>query len=180
MSNDPIDDRHELMRRIDELTKTVEELRARVAPPEPAPATTTGSRRDLLRLAGTAAAGAVAGGMLLSAQPAAAATGSAIVAGHLQQAANMTYLGYGSAPGTSIGTALTSERTMFWIDNRGAPIDSNGIRGDGHGTTGVGVWGHSDYNGLGMLASGGLGLRATGGRAALHLDGTNAAPFDTH
>ena len=176
MSNDLIDNSHELMRRIDELTKTVEQLEARLAPPEPVPTTTVGSRRDLLRLAGTAAAGAVAGGMLLSAQPAAASTGQAIVAGHTQQAANITYLGYGTTPGSSIGAALTSERTMFWIDNRGAPIDSNGIRGDGHGPTGVGVWGHSDYNGLGMLASGGLGLRAIGGRAALHLDGTNAAP----
>jgi hypothetical protein len=169
-----IDDRHELIHRIDELTKTVEALEARLAPPGSTSA--GGSRRDLFRLAGTAAVGAVAGGVLASTQPAAAATGQAIVAGHLQQAANMTYVGYGNIAGSSIGAPLTNERTMFWIDNRGAPIDSNGIRGDGHGETGIGVWGHSDYNGLGMRASGGLGLRATGGRAALHLEGTNGAP----
>ncbi|HZB41019.1 MAG TPA: hypothetical protein VE487_08640 [Ilumatobacter sp.] len=174
MSTDPIHDRQDLIRRIDELTKTVEALEARLAPPAPTPV--TGSRRDLLRLAGTAAAGAVAGGMLASAQPAAAATGQVIITGHRQLAANMTYLGYGSTPGSVLGNPLTSERTMLWIDNRGAPIDSTGIRGDGQGTTGVGVWGHSDYNGLGMLASGGLGLRATGARAALHLEGTNGAP----
>jgi hypothetical protein len=181
MSNEVIDDRDELMRRIDELTKTVEGLQAQLAPAVSADSSardrTAGSRRDLLRLAGTAAAGAVAGSMLAAPQPAAAGTGEAMFLGHFNGAANITYLGYNAAPGHSVATALTSEATMFWVDNRSTPnTTGHGIRGDGRGVNGMGLWGNSDFNGVGVFGNGGFGLRGSGTKAALHLQGTNGAP----
>jgi hypothetical protein len=182
MSNDVIDDRDELMRRIDELTKAVEMLQAQLAPTDSAesaaPVTATGSRRDILRLAGTAAAGAVAGTVLAAAapRPAAAATGQNMLLGNFQTATNMTYLGYGAGTLQVPHNVINPERTMFWIDGRSTPIDSNGIRGDGRGPTGIGLWGNSDFNGTGVFGNGGFGLRGSGTKAALHLQGTNAAP----
>jgi len=82
------------------LTETVEELRARIATLEAGQAHTNGngtgngggeghSRRDLLRLAGAAAVGA-AGGVVLRAMPAAAATGSNAVMGATNDANTTT------------------------------------------------------------------------------------------
>ena len=182
MSNDLTDERDDLIRRIDELTRTVEALEARLATgnsERPARELTAGSRRDLLRLAGTAAAGAVAGGVLASSQPAAAATGEEIFAAHAQLAANMTYLGYGTTPGHVLSNALTSEATMMWIDNRNSPNTTgtgHGIRGDGRGVNGIGLWGNSDSGGIGVFGNGGIGLSGNGSKAALKLQGTNAPP----
>jgi hypothetical protein len=181
MSDHPTNDRDELVRRIDELTRKVETLEAQLAPPDSAePAAlvpATGSRRDILRLAGTAAAGAVAGTVLAAApRPAAAATGQTMLLGNAQFASNMTYIGYGSSSLQAPSNVINPERTMFWIDGRGTPIDSNGIRGDGRGPTGIGLWGNSDFNGTGVFGNGGYGVRATGGRSALQLEGTNPAP----
>ena len=181
MSSAPTHDRDELMRRIDELTKKVEALQARLAPDrtdaEPAAVPATGSRRDLLRLAGTAAAGAVAGSVLVSSQPAAAATGDTMFVGHVQGAANTTVLAYATGSSHFPGNPLTSETTMMWVDNRGTPNTTGiGLRGDGKGENGIGLWGNSDSNGIGVFGGGGIGLSGSGGRAALRLQGTNAPP----
>jgi hypothetical protein len=180
MGNDPTEDRDELVRRIDELTNTVEALQARLAATpsesEPRSAPTTGSRRDVLRLAGTAAAGALAGTVLASSQPAAATNDSPLLVGNITQATRHTQIQYGTLAGNP-GPLLSSEALMFWIDNRQTPNTvGHGIRGDGKGFDGVGVWGNSDSNGVGVLGSGRLGLLGTGGRAALRLVGSNAAP----
>lgn len=184
MGNNPTDnrdDRDDLMRRIDELTTVVEALEARLARretvTEPATAPATGSRRDLLRLAGTAAAGAVAGGVLASATPAAATTGNQLVIGQLQSAANMTAIVNAGAVSNGAGPALSTEPTMFWVDNRASSATAaNGLRGDGKGVNGAGVWGHSDSNGIGVLGNGGIGLVGSGGRAALQLQGSGTPP----
>jgi hypothetical protein len=130
MTNDTITDRAELIRRIDELTKTVEALQAQLAPNEKAEVTTrasvTGSRRDIRRLAGTAAAGAVAGSELASAQPAAAATGDTMFVGHANGTTNMTYLTYTTLPGHNVSNPLTTEATLMWVDNRLSP-NTNGV-----------------------------------------------------
>ena len=180
MSNDPTEDRDELVRRIDELTRTVEALQARLAAAscesEPRSAPPTGSRRDVLRLAGTAAAGALAGSVLTSAQPAAATNDASLLVGNLTQATRTTGISYGTLAGNP-GPSLSTEALMFWIDNRSTTNTiGHGIRGDGKGVDGVGVWGNSDSNGVGVLGSGRLGLVGTGGRAALRLVGSNGAP----
>jgi len=184
MSSDPTRDRDELMRRVDELTKKVETLEKRLAPhridaePEAPPGAmpAPGSRRDLLRLAVPAAAGAVAGSML-SSQPAAAATGDAMLLGYVQADANMTALIGGVIGSASPGPSLTTEATLMWIDNRLTPnTTGNGLRADGKGTNGLGVWGNSDSGGIGVYGNGGIGLAGSGGKAALRLQGTNAAP----
>lgn len=181
MKNDSIDDRDELVRHIDELTRTVRDLEARLdhvdLPAPPSDDKTTGSRRDLLRLAGTAAVGAMAGGVLAPPTPAAATTGGALIIGELQSAANQTGIVNAGAVTNAPGPALSSEPTMFWVDNRSSSAPTaNGLRGDGKGVNGAGVWGHSDSNGIGVLGSGGVGVIGSGGRAALQLLGANAAP----
>ena len=182
MPNAEVIDHQALLQRIEDLTRTVERLQAQVstvhAEPGPDPAeATTSSRRDVFKLAGGVAAGVLAGGVVLGrAQPAAASTGQTLLLGNLQQAASITYIGNGSSATQTVGTALTSERTMFWVDNRSSTIEGVGIRGDGHGLTGAGIWGHSDSNGIGVQGDGGLGVQAQGTRAALYLIGTGAAP----
>jgi hypothetical protein len=143
-----------------------------------APAAGVSSRREAFKLAGGVAVGAIAaGGLLARAQPAAATTGSALVIGQLQSAQNITYLANLPAAANSPGTALTTEQTLFWADNRQSVLDHGiGIRGDGNGVNGAGVWGHSDSNGIGLLGDGGLGAQLAGSRAALYLSGTTNAP----
>jgi len=179
MRNDPTEDRDELVRRIDELTKTVEALQARLAATpctsEPRSAPTTGSRRDVLRLAGTTAA-AMAGGVLATSQPATAASGDTMFIGHTNAALNQTSL----TPGTgshSLGNPLTVDPTLMWVDNRTTPNSAGvGLRCDGKGVNGVGLWANNDSGGAGVLASGGVGVRALGTKAAFQLRGTNPAP----
>jgi hypothetical protein len=181
MSSDPTHDRDELMRRIEELEKTVGALEKRLAPERPgalpAALPAEGSRRDLLRLASTAAAGAVAGSVLMPSQPAAAATGDTMFVGYVQATTNMTALVYATIGAASPGPPLTSEATMMWVDNRSTPnTTGHGLRADGKGTNGFGLWGNSDSNGIGVFGNGGIGLVGSGGRAALRLQGSNTAP----
>jgi hypothetical protein len=79
---------------------------------------------------------------------------------------------------------LTTEATMLWVDNRSTPNTAgNGIRGDGKGVNGIGLWGNSDSGGIGVFGNGAIGLSGTGGKAALRIQGTNGAPptrIDSH
>lgn len=176
-------DHDDLARRVEDLTRTVVALQAelhaerRSRHADDAAAVRAGSRRDLLKLAGGTLGGAIVGGVLAgAAQPAAASSGQALVLGDLQYADRATYIGNNASSIQETNTLLTSEPTMFWVDNRAATIQANGIRGDGQGVNGAGVWGHSDSNGIGVKGDGGIGVLASGGRAALRLSGVGAAP----
>ena len=144
-----------------------------------APLESGSSRREMFKIAGGVAVGALAvGGVLARAQPAAATTGSALTIGQLQTAQNITYLGNGAAVANQPGTSLATEQTLFWADNRASVLDHGiGVRGDGNGVNGFGVWGHSDSNGTGLLGDGGIGAQLAGGRAALYLNGTGTPPL---
>jgi len=137
------------------------------------------SRRDVLKLASGVAAGVAAAGALLARpEQAAATTGQPLTIGQLQTAQNITYLANGAASANGAGTALTTEQTLFWADNRQSVLDHGiGIRGDGHGVNGSGVWGHSDFNGIGLLGDGGIGAQLAGSRAALYLASAGTAPL---
>ena len=142
------------------------------------PTVSSTSRREVFKLAGGVAVGALAaGGLLARAQPAAATTGAALVVGQLQTAQNITYLGNGPAAPNTPGTSLATEQTLLWADNRSSVLDHGiGIRGDGNGVNGAGVWGHSDSNGIGLLGDGGLGAQLAGSRAAIYLSSTTSLP----
>jgi hypothetical protein len=133
------------------------------------------SRRDLLRLAGAAAAGVVAGAVVAEAPSAEANTNSALLLGQGQSVDQMTFLINGGPISNGPGNSLSTEATMFWVDNRNSTIDGNGLRADGH-ANGVGLWGNNDYTGAGVLATGALGLRAAGRTAAMLLTSANPAP----
>jgi hypothetical protein len=135
------------------------------------------SRRDVFKKLAIAGAGAAVGAVALS-KPAGAATGDNRVLGVGQEASNMTYLRNGTAPGFfATGDLNTSEATMFWVDNRLSALPTaHGIRGDGKGVLGRGLWGHSDSNGIGVAGDGGIGVLAFGTRAALQVADTGAAP----
>jgi hypothetical protein len=63
---------------------------------------------------------------------------------------------------------------MFWVDNRLSPqATGHGIRGDGKGVNGLGVWGNSDSGGTGVFGNGAVGVKATGTTAAAMFVGTN-------
>ena len=135
------------------------------------------SRRGALKLAGGVAVGAIATGALLGrAQPVAATSGVQLVIGQGQSAQNITYLGNGTFANFA-GTTLATEQTLFWADNRSSVLDHGiGIRGDGNGINGIGIWGHSDSNGIGLLGDGGIGAQLAGSRAAIYLSGTTNTP----
>jgi hypothetical protein len=123
-----------------------------------------------------AGAGAAAGAVVLT-KPAAADTGQPLTIGHAQTAQNLTYLLNGPLSPGNVSNPLTSEPTMFWVDNRTSTlVNANGIRGDGKGVLGRGVWGHSDSDGVGVAGDGGIGVLATGTRAALQVSDTGNAP----
>jgi hypothetical protein len=90
----------------------------------------------------------------------------------------MTYLRNGTATGAfATGDLNTTEATMFWVDNRlSALTTGHGVRGDGKGVLGRGLWGHSDSNGIGVAGDGGIGVLATGSRAALQVGDTGTPP----
>jgi hypothetical protein len=133
---------------------------------ELAPVDSVSSRRAMLKKVALVGAGAAAGAALLSSTPAAATDGSPVLIGNNQGATRITYLGNG-AFGPTPGTLLTSEATMFWTDNRNSTLPSaNGLRGDGKGPAGAGLWGNSDSGGIGVLAGGGIGVVTVGSRAA--------------
>lgn len=169
--------RAELEQRLDELSRTVQELRHELSGTEHAPDEPRSRRHLLKAIGGAAAAGAVAG-TIGSRTPALAADGEAVFCGRLNGATRITYLAYGAVSNVSPGTLLATEPTMFWVDNRNTPRESgNGVRADGKGVNGVGVWGNNDFNGVGVLASGGIGIRTSGNVAAVLLAGTNPPPL---
>lgn len=134
-------------------------------------------RRSMLRTLGVA--GAVAGVAALEmgrSGDAEATTGDYLRIGWLQTTQNMTYLANkGGSPVQ--GPALTSEATLMWCDNRDSSLaNSNGIRGDGKGPNGAGLWGNSDSGGIGVLGGGGIGVQAQGTRAPLKLVPSGSAP----
>jgi hypothetical protein len=133
------------------------------------------SRREMFKKLAVVGAGAAAGAALLPGQ-AKAATGDTLFAGWSVGATNITRIRNGTFSPV-VGTPLTSEATMFWVDNRLSTIDNaHGLRGDGKGPLGLGLWGNSDSNGTGVYGGGGLGLRGYGTRAGLMLDGVGTAP----
>lgn len=175
----------ELQTQLDTLTETVNvlqqelrELRSK-GPPAAADDADEGSRsrRQMLKLVGGAAVAGVAATALGSSQQAAATSNEAIVAGHLNFANNITYLAPGAASNTTPGTALTSEATLFWADNRNSTLpNAVGLRGDGK-STGFGLWGNNDFGGVGVFAgSTGIGVQASGGRAAAYITGAGTDP----
>ena len=181
----------ELQRRIDELSGTVEQLQRELEQLRGhAAEQQSGSRRDLLKVVGGVAAGVLVGSSV-GPSPAHANTGDPWLVGNSVGATNMTRIRNGALP-TAPGNPLTSEPTMFWIDNRLSTLDNaNGIRGDGKGTGGTGVWGQSDSGGIGVFgngnpgvwANGGIGLKASGTAAAAILVSSNPAPparLDAH
>jgi hypothetical protein len=166
-----------------------------------------GSRRHLLKFAGGAALVATAGSLLLDgARPAAADSNQSLIAGRANFVQDITYIRNSTGTNGTLfsGSALTSERTMFWADNRFSTLTTAiGIRGDGResgtgidgyggtgvtgtgGTTGVlgagptGVRGTGTALGVAGVASaaGGIGLAGTGARAALSItSGTGSQP----
>ena len=172
----------ELTRMVQHLQQELTQLRSSSAP-APAPSVeaidqVTGSRRQMLKLVGGAAAVGAVAATVGSSQHAAAATNDALIAGHYNYAANITYLGNGAAPNTTTATALTSEAVMFWADNRSSTLpNATGIRGDGR-ATGFGLWGNNDFGGVGVFggSGAGIGVQASAGRAALYVTGANANP----
>lgn len=125
-------------------------------------------RRAMLRRIAFAGASAATGVVAGSARPAHAATGDNLLLGYVQGANNMTLIGNGASPAV-LGPSLAADPTMFWVDNRRSPrADANGLRADGKGEFGVGVWGNVD-GGDGLLGTGAVGLRTGGTRASLAL-----------
>ena len=83
------------------------------------------------------------------AAPAEANSNLALVLGQAQTADQITVIINGGPISNGPGTSLTTEPTMFWVDNRQSTLaNANGIRGDGRGLNGLGVWGHSDSGGI--------------------------------
>lgn len=175
--------------RVDRLTAMVESLQAELAgmrrQPRRAAAAVAdhhdhvdaeGSRRHLLKLAGGAAVAAVAGSMLLDGQqPVAADSTQDLVVGRANFAQDITYLrNAAGANGTAItGSALTTERTMFWADNRLSTLAiAVGIRGDGRESgTGLDGYGGTGVRGTGttdgVAGSGPFGVRGTGAQVGV-------------
>lgn len=137
-----------------------------------------GSRRNLLKLAGGAAIAATAGSLLLDgARPVAADSNQALIGGRANFVQDITYIR--NATGTNGapvgGSVLTSERTMFWADNRLSTLATAiGVRGDGR-ESGTGIDG-SGVTGTGTT-TGGIGIAGIGPRAALaSSSGTGSQP----
>lgn len=136
------------------------------------------SRRDMFKKLALAGAGAIAGGAVVaSADPAGATSGNSLILGQAQTADRLTAILNGGSIANGLGNLLSTEPTMFWVDNRLSTLaNSNGLRGDGKGVLGRGVWGHSDSDGIGVAGDGGIGVVATGTRAALQVSDTGNAP----
>lgn len=134
-------------------------------------------RRSMLRSLAVAGAGAGVAALAMGRpETAEAATGDNLRIGYLQAVKNMTYLGntVGSA---TLGASLDSEPTLFWGDNRRSTLaNANGLRGDGKGPSGMGIWGNSDSGGIGVFGGGGIGVQGQGSRAALKLVPQGSAP----
>jgi hypothetical protein len=166
----------EIQQRIAALETQLADLKAQVGGE---PTEVLASRRDFAKKAALGVAGLAAAGVagsVVGAGSASASTGETLLLGENQFAANMTYIANGSSAVQTVGNPLTSEPTMWWVDNRSSTIEANGIRGDGHGVTGIGLWGHSDFGGIGVQGDGGVGVKASGTRSALLLTGSGIAP----
>jgi hypothetical protein len=160
-------DHDDLLARIAALEGELERLKAEAT-----------SRRDMFKKLALAGAGAIAGGVVVaSAAPAGANTNAALLLGQAQTADQITVIINGGNISNGPGTSLSTEPTMFWVDNRTSTLaNAHGIRGDGKGVLGRGVWGHSDSAGIGVAGDGGIGVLATGTRAALQVSDTGKAP----
>ena len=163
----------QLQEQVDRLTVIVEslhseltELRAQATngsplladgAPAAEPTEPASSRRHLLKLAGGAAAAAVAGSVLLDgARPAAANSGENMVTGHRNFAQNMTRILNAPGVGTVLDPSLTTEKTLFWADNRNSVLNTAvGVRGDGRdGGTGIDGYGGTGVSGTGISSTG--------------------------
>src|SRR5204862_5547352 len=96
------------------------------------------------------AVAAVAGGAILDAHPVAANTQDNMILGRANFAQHMTRLNPGSGP-FGVTDLLTTEKTLFWADNRTSGLaDAVGVRGDGR-DSGTGIDG---YGGGGVRGKG--------------------------
>jgi len=158
---------------LDELREEIVRLNARLDAvlrdhgPVPQPVSTrsaeeaTGSRRQLLKLAGAAAVAAAAGAAVDS-RPAAAATGDSLRLGYTNFATNLTYLTNGQDPVFPLppSNSLTTEITLMWADHRSSPLaNSVGLRGDGR------------ENGIGLNGFGGTGVAGSGTTYGVNANG---------
>src|ERR1700674_4051150 len=175
-------DRKELEEQVARLTALVEEMRLRMASLEgagrPIAPEVPRSRRDILRLGGAAALGAV-GAAALRAIPAAAANGDTLTAGNAFAATSATTITGPAAPGEVIGAiasdfsqtllnaTLTSTGAKFSAPLRGlggAPGGSgltatfaDGVDGWATGASSFGVFGLSD-SGVGVTGESDTGI----------------------
>ena len=173
----------ELQHRIDELSGTVERLQREVEQVRERDAVQqSGSRRDLLKVVGGVAAGVLVGSGV-GPSPAHANTSDAMLVGNTMGATNMTRIRNGNFT-TTPGNSLTSDATMMWVDTRLSTLtDAHGLRGDGKGANGAGLWGQNDSGGIGVLGNGGpgvwgngsIGVRASGSIAAVILMGAGGS-----
>jgi hypothetical protein len=175
---------------VEEQGRVIEALRARLDDGE-GPATSPSgaeapsparSRRDLLRLAGLAAAGGV-GAALHAASPAAADTGDPLVLGFGNDASTTTVLqNEGVVTGIAMlrvsanvagntnstdGVQGFGSGTRFGLYGLGGPTGGIGVYGDGGVTNGRGVHGAGKGTGAGVFGSGGttsgFGVHGVGG-----------------
>jgi hypothetical protein len=171
--------KRELEDQVARLTVLVEEMSARMAnlegPRRPAESDGPKSRRDILRLGGAAALGAV-GAVAMRAIPAAAATGSNVVAGQANTADATTSL-TGTTPlsadvldvaafdtdSAKLTTALTGGQFGGAIQGKGGPSGTSapnlrdGVDGWASGETAFGVYGLTD-SGVGVAGESGTGV----------------------
>jgi hypothetical protein len=136
------------------------------------------SRRDMFKKLALAGAGAIAGGAAVAGPaPAGAESFNQLVLGEGQTVDRITIMYNGGSVSNGTGQLLSTEPTMFWVDNRLSTLpNANGIRGSGRGANGSGVWGHSDSGGIGVLGNGGIGVLAAGTRAPLQLGALGPPP----
>ena len=194
MANEPHDDAvARLTEQVAKLTEEVERLKATpvaaAAPATAGPAVidTTGrldgvtDRRQMLKRAGVAAAGAVASGAVLATQTgiASAANGSNIIIGNNGGSSNT-----GSATTELRSSGHTGSMGLFVVQDGTTtitlwPAAIQGLASGGNVTHGV--YGFSSQpNGYGVVGVGdAAGLFASGGRADLALGGLGAAPYST-
>jgi len=186
-------------RELELVTSTSSEERLTPRDLHPSAPVTERTRRHLLKMAGGAAVAAVAGAAMLDrAEPVAATTGDPLFLGYKHFAANMTRINNGSGAAV-LGNDLSTEKTLFWADNRtsalaeavgaradgrdaGAGIDGyggTGVRGTGvHSTvgasTGVGGTGDTGVRGIGAFV-GVSGVGSGAGSFGVGATGTRAA-----
>lgn len=180
-----------LQRQVAELTQKVEALEAAhtsaasevgappaLEPVEPVANAATAleqptDRRSLLRTAGAATAGAIAGAVVLgNASPAAAANGQPVTAGQTVTSTSVTTLSYTSSTAGNVfvvNDGTTPAATNNVILGAATGPARNGVYGTTNQATGIGVVGV----GTGLNT---IGVAAQGSRANLRLTAGGAAP----